>query len=400
VRAVTTAGIRHRLHQLPTSLIDAGVAAAVALAISIAIAAREETGAKEPDAIAYLLGVVIAAPLLLRRRWPLGVFLVSTVLVMAYHVLEYPAIGLAVPLAASLYTAAQAGYVWAAVTVMAGLELFAVGWRVVGEDESLVSAIGTQTLFESALIAAVLLLAEALRSRRAWMAEVNVRLRRAEADRDREAERRVAQERLRIAREMHDVLAHTVAVIGVQAGVAAEALADAPEDARAALRTIREKSREAMAEIRATLGVLREPHEHAPTSPAPGLSRLMQLVGEAGSDVRVEVSVSGDVRPLPPVVDLTAYRIVQEALTNVLRHANATCAHVGVCYEPGGLVVEVGDDGVITTNGTPGAHAGYGLTGMHERAAAIGGRLEAGPAPGGDGGFRVRAWLPTGAVDS
>jgi signal transduction histidine kinase len=397
---VITARIRQRWHQLPTSLIDAGVAAAVALAVSIAIAAREETGAKEPDAIAYLLGVVIAASLLLRRRWPLGVFLVSAVLVMTYHVLAYPAIGLAVPLAASLYTAAQAGYVWAAVTVMAGLELFAVGWRAVGEDESLISAIGTQTLFEASLAAAVLLLAEALRSRRAWMAEVNERLRRAEADGELEAERRVEQERLRIAREMHDVVAHTVAVIGVQAGVAAEALADAPADAQAAVRTIREKSREAMGEIRATLGVLRGPREDAPTSPSPGLSRLMELVGEASSDVRVEVSVAGEVRPLPPVVDLTAYRIVQEALTNVLRHANATCAHVGVCYEPDAVVVEVGDDGVVTTNGTPGAQAGYGLTGMHERASAIGGRLEAGPAPGTNRGFHVRAWLPTGDVDS
>src|SRR5262249_48764909 len=135
------------------------------------------------------------------------------------------------------------------------------------------------------------------------------------------------QERLRIAREMHDVLAHTIAVIGVQAGVADEALADAPEEARAALHTIRAKSREAMAEILATVGVLRERREGAPTSPPPSLAQLPALVGmAAGADLRVDVTVSGAARPLPAVVDLTAYRIVQESLTNVLRHARATVA--------------------------------------------------------------------------
>ena len=386
---------------MPAPFLDAAIAAAVAIAIWIAIAASQESSAKDPDAVAYLLGVAIAAPLLVRRRWPVAVLFVSVVLVMAYHVLEYPAIGLAVPLAVSLYTVAEAGRVWTAVIVIAGLELFAVVWRAVGEDESLVSAIGTQTLFEASLAAAVLLLAEALRSRRAWMAEVEGRLRRAEADREWEAERRVEQERRRIAREMHDVLAHTVAVIGVQAGVAAEALGDSPEEARAALRTIREKSREAMAEIRATVGMLREPREDAPTSPAPGLAQLEELVGvAAGSDVQVEVSVSGAARPLPAVVDLTAYRIVQEALTNVLRHAGATLAQVGIRYERDALVVEVDDDGVGMRNGVRGAQHGLGLTGMRERATAIGGRLEAGPAPGGDGGFRVRAWLPTERLDT
>ena len=381
---------------MPPLLRDTGLAVLVAVGISIAIAARQETDAKDPDALAYLLAIAIAVPLLLRRRWPLGVFLVSAALVMAYHVLGYPAVGLAVPLAASLYTAAQAGYVRAAVIVIAGLELWALVWRALGENESVVSAVGTQTLFEASLAAALLLLAVALRSRRAWMAEVNERLRRAEVEREREAERRVEQERLRIAREMHDVLAHTIAVIGVQAGVAAEALADSPEEVRGALRTIREKSREAMTEIRATVGVLREPCEDAPTSPAPGLSQLGELLSVAeGSAVQVEISVSGAERPLPPVVDLTAYRIVQEALTNVLRHAGATLARVGIRYEPNALVVQVEDDGASTGNGASHVEDGYGLTGMRERAAAIGGRLEAGLTPGSDGGFHIRAWLPT-----
>jgi signal transduction histidine kinase len=399
--SVTLGRLRERYERVPPLIRDAGIAAAVAIAISIAIAAVQEVDAKDPDALAYLLGVAIAAPLLVRRRFPLAVLLISTSLLMAYHVLEYPAIGLAVPLAASLYAAAEAGYVRVAVIVIATLELFAVAWRALGENESLVSALGTQTLFEASLAAAVLLLAETVRSRRAWMTEVQARLERAEIEREREAERRVEQERIRIAREMHDVLAHTIAVIGVQAGVAAEALDDAPEAARGALRLIREKSREAMAEIRATVGILREPREHAPTSPAPGLSQLDELVGVAAdAEVQVRVSVSGAERPLPPVVDLTAYRIVQEALTNVLRHAGATLAEVGIRYEPEGLVVEVDDDGGETPNGTPAAEDGYGLTGMRERTAAIGGRLEAGFAPGAGGGFRVRAWLPTERGDT
>jgi signal transduction histidine kinase len=376
-------------------MIDAGVAAGAALAISIAIAAGAESGSQDPDALAYALGLAIAALLLVRRRWPLAVFLVSVTLLMTYHVLDYPAIGLAVPLAPALYTAAEAGYVQAVLLVITGLELWALAWRAVGEDESLVSAVGTQTLFELSLVAAVLLLAEALRSRRAWMAEVHDRLRRTESDQEREAERRVEQERLRIAREMHDVLAHTIAVIGLQAGVAAEALADSPEEARGSLRTIREKSREALGEIRATVGVLREPRDGAPRSPPPGLSQLDELVGAAAdAQVHVEVSVAGVSRPLSPVVDLTAYRIVQESLTNVLRHAGASRARVAIRYEPDALVVQVEDDGGGAANGVPEAQDGHGLAGMRERAAAIGGRLEAGPVPTPGRGFRVRAWLP------
>jgi len=334
--------------------------------------------------------------LLLRRRWPLAVLLASAVLLMTYHALDYPAIGLAVPLAVAFYTAAAAGHLWAAAIVALGLELFAIGFRALEEGESLVSVIGSGTVGDVALVAAVLLLAETLRTRRAWLAEVQERLRRTEADREREAERRVEQERLRIAHELHDVLAHTIGVIGIQAGVAAEALADSREEARAPLRAIREKSREALAELRATVGVLREPGTSAPLSPSPGLSQLDDLVGmAAGADVRVDVSVSGTPRPLPAIVDLTAYRIVQESLTNILRHAGASLATVSIRYEPDEVVVQVDDDGRgLATS----AAEGYGVAGMRERAIALGGSLEAGPAPYPSRGFRVRAWLPTARV--
>jgi signal transduction histidine kinase len=188
------------------------------------------------------------------------------------------------------------------------------------------------------------------------------------------------------------VLAHTVTVIGIQAGVAAEELPDSPEDAQAALRTIRDQSREALAELRAAVGVLREAGEGVPRTPAPRLSQLEELVGMVGGDLQVDVSVSGRPRPLPAIVDLTAYRIVQESLTNVLRHADATQAKVSIRYGPDEVVVQVDDDGRGTVDG---GTAGFGLTGMRERALAVGGRLEAGSAPSPNRGFRVRASLPT-----
>ena len=392
---VQPAPFGEKLRRIPTPAVDAALAAVVAVAIGFAIGAEQEAGSKHPDALAYLLGVAIAVPLLVRRRWPLGVLIVSTVVVMTYHAFDYPAIGIALPLAAAFFTAAAAGYLWPAAIVALGLHMFAVGFRALEEGESLVSVIGSGTIEDLVLVAAVLLLAETLRTRRAWMAEVQERLRRTEAEREREAERRVEQERLRIAHELHDVLAHTIAVIGVQAGVASEALTDSPEDAGAALGTIREKSREALAELKATVGVLREPREGAPRSPAPRLAQLQELVGMAAdAGVHVEVSVTGSARSLPAIVDLAAYRIIQESLTNVLRHAGASYAKVSIDYESDAVVVQVDDDGRGASNGAE----GYGVAGMRERAAAIGGRLEVGPAPYPHRGFRVRAWLPAERV--
>jgi signal transduction histidine kinase len=391
--AVLLSRINGRLHRIPAAAIDAGIAAAVALGITIAIAGQES---KDAGAAAYLLGIAIAVPLLVRRRWPMAVFLASTLLLIAYHALHYPQIRSAVPLAVALYTAARAGPLRAVLVVVAGVTLGGLGWLVLGKDESLASALETQRLVEILLVASLLLLAEAVRSREAWSAEVAERLRRTEADQKREAGRRVEQERLRIARELHDVLAHTIAVIGVQAGVASEALADAPEEARAALRTIREKSREATAEVRAALDLLREPEGDAPRAPAPGLAQLEELVDLAAPELQVELSVTGAARPLPAAVDLTAYRIVQESLTNVIRHAEAREATISIHYQPDAVVVEIDDDGRGSTNGAATAADGHGLAGMRERAAALGGRLEAGPAPHPEDGFRVRAWLPTG----
>jgi signal transduction histidine kinase len=209
------------------------------------------------------------------------------------------------------------------------------------------------------------------------------------------AQRRLGEERLRIAREVHDVVAHAMVAINVQAGVAAHRLDQDPEQARSALRAIKETSGEALSDLRATLGVLRGEDAEAPVRPAAGLGDLDELAGglrAAGVDVALEV---GDVSGVPAAVHAAGYRIVQEALTNVLRHAGAAHVRVRVARDGAAVLVEVTDDGGGASANGAGGGSGSGLPGMRERAAALGGTLEAGPADGG--GWRVAAMLPTGA---
>jgi signal transduction histidine kinase len=201
---------------------------------------------------------------------------------------------------------------------------------------------------------------------------------------------RASEERLAVARELHDVLAHSVSLISVHAGVALHLLDTDPAQARTSLETIRDASRDTLAELRATVGALRATAEAAPLRPTPGLSSLATLTSAvAGAGLDVRTRVDGTARPLPAAVDLAAYRIVQEALTNVTRHASAKHAEVVVSYGEDDVCVMVTDDG---RGGGPVA-LGNGLTGMRERAAALGGSVVAGPRA--EGGFSVRAVLPT-----
>jgi signal transduction histidine kinase len=227
--------------------------------------------------------------------------------------------------------------------------------------------------------------------------------RHAALERERELERRVTEERLCIARELHDVLAHTLAGAAIQAGVAADTLTDDPNTSRAAMAEVRASYREARAELAATLGVLRAdpvaaraPDRH---SPVPGLAHLDAPLGMArDAGLKVDVLLDGRPRPLPPPVDITAYRIVQESLTNVVRHASARSVVISLAYGPGEVIVSIIDDGKgdEPRNGSyPATGDGYGLIGMRERTAAIGGHIAVGPRP--QGGFQVVATLP--AVD-
>ncbi len=215
------------------------------------------------------------------------------------------------------------------------------------------------------------------------------------AVRDEEALRRLGEERLRIARDVHDVVAHALVAINVQAGVAAHLLDRDPQQAHGALREIKAASGEALADLRAALGVLRAGDDGAPVGPTTGLRDLDELAsGLRAAGVRVELDVA-DVADVPAAVQAAGYRIVQEALTNVLRHADASAARVSVACEGSALHVEVVDDGVGAGAHGPGG-SGNGVRGMRERATALSGTLESGPAE--DGGWRVLARLPTGVA--
>ncbi|MEV5142980.1 sensor histidine kinase [Streptomyces sp. NPDC052727] len=241
---------------------------------------------------------------------------------------------------------------------------------------------------------------DAVRSRRAVVQAIRDRAERAERTREEEARRRVAEERLRIARDLHDVVAHHIALVNVQAGVAAHVMDKRPDQAKEALAHVREASRSALDELRATVGLLRQSGDpEAPTEPAPGLSRLEELADtfrSAGLPVSVARADQGT--ELPAAVDLAAYRIVQEALTNVRKHAGPEAeAEVSVVRVGPNVEVTVLDDGpgkpgAAEAGRTPEAGGGHGLLGMRERVTALGGTLTTGPRYGG--GFRVHAILP------
>ncbi|MFB7907721.1 sensor histidine kinase [Kitasatospora sp. NPDC056076] len=232
----------------------------------------------------------------------------------------------------------------------------------------------------------------------AWLIGNTVRQGRAhtEALRGRAAEQAVTAERLRIARELHDMVAHNIGIIAIQAGMGSRVMDTQPAETRNALNAIEATSRETLAGLRRMLGALRQGEgESAPLEVAPGLDELERMREKAaGAGVRVALSRSGEARALPPEVDLAAYRIVQEAVTNVVKHSGTRDCHVTVAYAPEHLAVTVVDLGAGTPTATPGT--GYGLAGMRERVALLDGEFSAGPRPGG--GFRVAALLPLPAV--
>ncbi|HEY8451439.1 MAG: sensor histidine kinase [Micromonosporaceae bacterium] len=300
-----------------------------------------------------------------------------------------PALALGVP----LFVAAWTGHLWWAVTVTGLVAVSGTTYRLLSGDGEPVAQIGLTTLFDVSLMAAVLLLGEALRSRRALREEATLRLRLAEQ----EHRRRLTAERMRTARDLHDVLSHTLALVGIQANVAAENLDTAPERARQALENVRRATRDAMSDLRSTIAVLRE--ETGPDgdpAPAPGLAQLPELVESVrNAGLAATLTHTGEPTRLRPAVELAAYRVVQESLTNTLRHADAASVTVVVAHEPGGVRVSVRDDGRgHARRPAVDGGAGSGLRGMAERVRALGGTLTSGPAP--TGGFQVEAWLPAG----
>jgi signal transduction histidine kinase len=356
----------------------------------ISVVARPDhaTGAyKSINALGILLVLGAVLPLLLRRRFPMPVFFVSTAFLVVFAASDYFIGAVAFTTLISLYTVGafcrprEIGIAFATLLVA-----LAVLWIIEIPD-----FYAGDLFANTALYTVALLFGWTVQSRRLRLADAEERAEILEREQEEERARAIADERLHIAQELHDVVAHSMSVIAVQAGVGMHVADTDAAEAKKALENISTTSRSTLAELRRLLGVLRDDGDGAKHAPAPGLcdlDRLAREVSDAG--VPVEVQVEGSISDVPPGVDFTGYRIVQEALTNVLRHAGPSTAKVRVAHEPGALRIEVRDDGRGVNGRSTGT--GHGLMGMRERVAVYGGRLDAGPVDGG--GFRVTAELP------
>jgi signal transduction histidine kinase len=342
----------------------------------------------DPNVLSVLATIGIAVPFYWRRRAPLPVLLVSEACVVFLSAARYQTGAGPWVLLVAVYTVAAwcnlRERVLGAAAVMIGLVIVAVT-GIPGSN-------GVDVAFNFVVFAAAYLFGSTVRNRRLYSEQLEARADALERERNEETRRALAEERLRIAQELHDVVAHSMGVIAVQAGVGAHVIDTEPDEAKKSLEAISQTSRSTLAEIRRLLGVLRE-DEAVSYAPAPGLADLDRLVlGVEGAGVHAEVCVEGTATELPPGVDLTAYRIVQEALTNVLKHAGRATATVVIGYEDKALRLEILDDGRGVNGRT--APGGHGLVGIRERVGVYGGSFEAGPRIGG--GFRVAVRLPYG----
>ncbi|GAA3670353.1 histidine kinase [Nonomuraea antimicrobica] len=366
---------------------DGALAAVMAVMLSATVLTTPAAGAL--DLVAVLIG---SASLFALRRAPLVPLAVTTVCMLVYAAHAQPGPSAAFPVLISVYACVQVGHRLLpalAGAVFLGSSL-AVNLANAGGRPPLEIAQATTLLLGWFLAAGVA--GTVSRHRQAYLEQAEQRALAAERTREEAARRRAGEERLRIARELHDSLTHSISIIKVQAGVAVHLARKRGDEVPAALLAIQEASGDAMRELRTTLEVLRDAGERDDDGPAAsGLDRLGDLVERARSTgLSATVTVSGRRRELPAEVDRAAYRIVQEALTNVSRHAGGAAARVRVDYAGQELVVQVDDDGPAQVDAPP--VPGVGLLGMRERVAALGGRLRA--EPRAEGGFTVRAELP------
>ena len=372
--------------------------------VGTTFAGLHQPAARPLDALGLVLLVAGGGALAWRRRWPEVVLAATSLAGLSYRLLGYPNGPIYLGMIVAFFTCALVGRRWFAYGVL-GLGYVTFVWAVPllrGASVTSAAAVGT-----GAWMLVLLAAAEGIRQRRAAIRAGRARAAEAARSRDEEQRRRASEERLDIARELHDVLAHSLSMINVQSGVALELIDQRPEQARQALDAIKTASRDALVEVQGVLDSLRRKGEGLPSAPAPSVADLDAVVGRArAAGLRVRTLVDGDPAPLPSRVDLAAARIVQEALTNVARHAGGAPAEVTLRYSAGALEVQVDDHGpgpmvragAAGGRGTGDGGGGNGIPGMRARASALGGSLAAGPRPGG--GFRVRARLPprAGAV--
>jgi len=372
------------------------------------LAKPSDVGARPLTDFGYLGFILLIASglvLAVRRRWPVPVFIATALASLAYYTIGFSDGPGWIALFVALYTLTAYGDGRRSVAIAGvGITVLATGWLIAAADIEPRAAIGW-VFFRIAASVMAAALGESVRSRRVVAAEALERARQAERTREEEARSRVGAERLRIAREVHDTVAHAIAIINVQAGVTAYLLDKRPERAREALVAIEQTSAQALHEMRAVLGVLRDSDNGR--VPHPGLGQVNELTAiarEAGLDVKLDVTSS--TTPLPSAVDHTVYRILQESITNVIRHVGPTRVTVALDYGTDVLEVRVTDEGgrdasgddavgpqpaAGTVNGSS-AEPGRGIVGMRERCGLLGGELTAGPRP--CGGFEVKARLP------
>ena len=372
--------------------------AALAAITGVALVAPRAQVAPPSTPVIVAWAVALAAPLVLRRRWPLVVLAVTTL-----HFTRYWAVGQVneiaswVILGVAVYSAAAYADRRRARWMCGACLLWLIGSGVVLSARA--GPIGAVEVAAIAMFDALpFLLAWPLgammRRLREYRVVLEERNRQLDQEREVNARRAVLGERVRIARELHDVVAHHVSVMGVQAGVARRLFDRDPPEAVAAIGSVETASRQAIADLQQLVGVLRRQEEGDDLAPQPSLQRLPELVEHMRqTGLPVKLTTTGEPQQLPAGVELSAYRIIQEALTNTLKHAGPAQAAVAVRYDNGAVEVEVVDDG----QGPPPARqgtGGKGLVGMQERVRLYGGRLEAGARPGG--GFRVHAVLRNG----
>ena len=381
------------------ALLDVVLAVALAI-VSIYVASRvavAEGSDLQPGAVALLVAQSVA--LIVRRRWPMAVYSFVGFITIAYAWLGYPESVGGFGVLVAIYTVAAHVPLREAV-VAAGVYVVGMAASLIGFSRD--AGVPLDVFLADFLVNLLALVLAwtvgvTIRTRRAYVASLEARAELLEREQEDNARLAVALERGRIAREMHDVVAHNVSVVVVQAAAAERLVETDPARARQAMRDVATTGRQALTEMRRLLGVLRDGEAVDDFGPQPGVAELRALastVEDAG--MQVELSVQGEERPLPASAALSVYRIVQEALTNSLRHAGPARARVILRYLPDALEVQVSDNGA---GGVAAAeHGGHGLIGMRERVALFGGELTAGPRP--EGGYAVVARIPTSGLGS
>lgn len=340
--------------------------------------------------VPVILAGIASAVLPAHRTHPRTVLAVTTVCTMVAGVRGYlPTGALLAPVIAALYWfAVQSSRTATRIAAIATMIPLVATPLIVNPGEHVL----LQTLSPITLVLLPVAFGTATRMRRAYLEALHARLEDAERTREDEARHRVAEERMRIARELHDVVAHHLALANAQAGTAAHLAGTHPEQTRQILADLAGTTSSALRELKATVGLLRQANDpDSSLEPSPGLDRLADLTTSlASAGLTVTVTTEGEHRELSPAVDLTAFRIIQEALTNVTKHAAARTAEVRLRYVADRLTITVTDQGAGRARTASGP--GFGLIGMRERAHSVGGRLQAGPRP--EGGFQVTAELP------